>query len=148
MDPWRVTIHCSDSRNGIDVPAAEIRKWHLARGFSDIGYHLVLNPSGQVETGRPLNVQGAHVEEANSGNIGICLVGRDKFTPVQWQALHDQLRTIFLGFSVARWELHCHREFPSAIKQGKTCPNMEPSRVWAWYFLGEEKAIEPYILTI
>jgi len=57
------------------------------RGWSDIGYHFVLDESGRVYQGRPFGnettrfeegpplVQGAHVGGANKGNIGVCMLG-------------------------------------------------------------------------
>ncbi|GFP28973.1 hypothetical protein HKBW3S33_02389, partial [Candidatus Hakubella thermalkaliphila] len=59
-----IIIHCSDSEWGC---AREIRKWHLERGWKDIGYHFViLNGKvlprlhlpaidGSIECGRILN---------------------------------------------------------------------------------------------
>jgi len=148
MEPTRITLHCSATPNGVDVPAKTIKEWHLRRGFNDIGYHLVIQPSGQSETGRSLDRIGAHVKGENHNNIGIVMVGLDKFTRVQWQALRDHLYTFFLHYDIPRWALHCHREFQSAIDQNKTCPNVEPSRIWAWYFLGEDDAIAPHVYEI
>ena len=146
MDPYRITIHCSATRNGVDVPAEKIREWHLARGFSDIGYHIVFQPSGYIEPGRPTNVQGAHVKGDNSGNIGLCLVGTDRFTQAQWAGLKGRLDTLFLCFDIPRWELHGHEQFPSARQQNKTCPNVSINRLMAWYFLGEDDALKPHLL--
>jgi hypothetical protein len=55
----RHIIHCSASTQG-DV--AEIRRWHLARGWNDIGYHFVIRPDGEVEVGRMLHEIGAHCD--------------------------------------------------------------------------------------
>lgn len=148
MEPTRITIHCTATRNGQDVPARTIKQWHLRRGWRDIGYHIVIQPSGQVEQGRPTNRQGAHVKDANQDNIGICMVGNDKFTNVQWQALRDHLRTLFLHYDIPEWALYGHRDFESARAQNKTCPNIETGRIWAWYFLGKEDAIKPHIFEL
>jgi len=163
MIPTRVTIHCSASKNGQAWPAVEIRKFHMAappqgRGFKDIGYHLVIQPDGQVERGRGLNAQGAHVMDAagdifdvqntkdNEGNIGICLVGDTLFTREQFDALRSQLESLRMTYSINSWEIRCHNQFRSAIAQGKTCPNMEIGRILAWYIGHHEKAIEQYLL--
>ena len=57
------------------------------RGWSDIGYHFVLDQSGRLYQGRPFlngNVPlhsvptlalGAHVGGHNTGNIGVCMLG-------------------------------------------------------------------------
>ena len=34
-----IHIHCSATKEGLAITAQEIRKWHLARGWSDIGYN-------------------------------------------------------------------------------------------------------------
>tara|TARA_X000001036_G_scaffold158491_1_gene150399 strand:+ start:9028 stop:10323 length:1296 start_codon:yes stop_codon:yes gene_type:complete len=45
------------------------------RGWSDIGYHFLVDRAGNIYQGRPETVIGAHVGGANTGNIGICLLG-------------------------------------------------------------------------
>lgn len=53
----------------------EIRGWHVNdRKWSDIGYHYVVAPSGDVAHGRPVHRQGAHVRGKNLGTIGICMI--------------------------------------------------------------------------
>ena len=73
-----IVIHCSATREGQDVRAADIDKWHKERGFACIGYNYV----GTVEMGRPLTRDGAHCNTAgtsgksyNKHSIGICYVG-------------------------------------------------------------------------
>lgn len=62
-------------------PAAEgayvrrIQDAHVDRGFTDIGYHVVIMPSGRIFLGRPLGALGAHVTGFNTGTIGIALAG-------------------------------------------------------------------------
>ncbi|MEQ8176628.1 MAG: peptidoglycan recognition family protein [Syntrophomonadaceae bacterium] len=69
----RMVIHHSASP---DVPAAEIHKWHLANGWSGIGYHFIIRQNGNIEEGRPLEAIGAHAgPEVNPDSIGICLTG-------------------------------------------------------------------------
>ena len=77
-----IVIHCSATRSGQDVRAADIDKWHKERGFKMIGYHYVIDLDGTVETGRPLTMAGAHCNTAgtsgrsyNQHSIGICYVG-------------------------------------------------------------------------
>lgn len=77
-----IVIHCSATRAGQDVRAADIDKWHKERGFAMIGYNYVIDLDGTVETGRPLSMDGAHCNTAglsgqsyNKHSIGICYVG-------------------------------------------------------------------------
>lgn len=65
-----------------------IQEFHQnGRGWSDIGYQFVVDKAGNVYQGRPFLddattldalpalARGAHVGGANTGNIGICLLG-------------------------------------------------------------------------
>ena len=45
------------------------------RGWKDIGYHFLVDRVGNIYQGRPETVIGAHVGGANTGNIGVCLLG-------------------------------------------------------------------------
>ena len=37
-----IIIHCSATPEGKDFTVDDIRRWHLARNFADIGYHYVI----------------------------------------------------------------------------------------------------------
>jgi len=53
-----------------------IQEFHQdGRGWSDIGYHFLVDMAGNIYQGRPETVLGAHVGGANTGNIGVCLLG-------------------------------------------------------------------------
>ena len=67
-----IIIHHSLSTFG---SAKIIKKWHLERGFADIGYHYVITKDGKLQKGRDLELQGAHARGKNETSIGICLVG-------------------------------------------------------------------------
>lgn len=54
---------------------AEIRRWHLANGWSDIGYHWLVGRGGDILPGRAETVIGAGVMGHNSGVIHVCLIG-------------------------------------------------------------------------
>lgn len=71
----KIIIHCTATPEGREHDVADIRRWHLKRGFNDIGYHYLIHIDGTVEEGRPLNKQGAHCSGQNRGSIGICYVG-------------------------------------------------------------------------
>ena len=53
---------------------AEIRRWHLANGWRDIGYHGVIFPDGEVIEGRAWGEIGAHVVGHNAGSLGYSMV--------------------------------------------------------------------------
>lgn len=53
--------------------------WHFARGFSDLGYHYVVFPSGRVYEGRPASALGAGVAGHNTGSIHVSFAGNFEF---------------------------------------------------------------------
>ena len=67
--------HCAATPEGRDFTVSDIRKWHRARGWTDIGYHYVVLLDGSVMVGRPLNKTGAHVKGRNLNTIGACYIG-------------------------------------------------------------------------
>jgi N-acetylmuramoyl-L-alanine amidase len=77
-----IIIHCTDTpahwweSKSAREKVAEVRRWHVKeRGWSDIGYHFLVDRDGTVVTGRPLEKVGAHVKGHNLGTIGISLFG-------------------------------------------------------------------------
>lgn len=129
-----IVVHCSATRAIQDVGVKEIRQWHLAKGWADIGYHYVIRRSGKVETGRAVNVVGAHVEGHNADSIGICLVGglnndtwkpEANYTAQQWEALEKLIRTLIKTYPKAK--VLGHRDFPGVQK---ACPCFN-ARTWA-----------------
>lgn len=79
-----VVIHHTASP---DVSVETIRKWHIERGFKDIGYHYVIRADGTREKGR--EGIGAHAKGWNH-YIGIALTGdfeKHKPTEAQYKAL-------------------------------------------------------------
>jgi len=71
----RIILHSTATPEGRDVTVEEIRDWHLARGWNDIGYHFVIYRNGAIKKGRDLGLQGAHTKGRNEGSIGIVYVG-------------------------------------------------------------------------
>ena len=145
MKPRRIIIHCSDTLNGLTVPAETIKGWHLKRGFTDIGYHEVIQPLGDLEYGRPTNVVGAHCEGENHDSLAICMIGKNAFTRKAWDQLRRRLDALLMVHSIEPWRIYTHAQFPSAIKQGKTCPNMSVNELLGWYILNDESVIKRYI---
>ncbi|MBL8500675.1 MAG: N-acetylmuramoyl-L-alanine amidase [Nitrosomonas sp.] len=100
-----IVIHCSGTPNGQWHNVQEIDQWHQAQGFERaeefrqrfnsplhaIGYHFVIYPNGAIATGRHLHEVGQHTKNHNTKTIAICLIGADKFTPQQWDALRDNV---------------------------------------------------------
>lgn len=119
-----IVIHCSASPNGnslcrgrIGEPGYKdatevIDEWHAKRGFKrrpeararfnqhlgSIGYHHVIFTNGACLAGRHHDEIGAHVYGNNTHSLGVSLVGTDRFTRVQWQALSVLLRELAIRY--------------------------------------------------
>jgi len=88
----RVIIHHSASP---DVSAAVIHGWHLAKGWSGIGYHYIIRSNGAIEAGRPLYTIGAHAgPDANHDSIGVCLTGNFMEQPPTDEQLQALVRLV------------------------------------------------------
>lgn len=70
-----IIVHCSDTPEGRHHTVADIRTWHKAKGWNDIGYHYVVYIDGSIHNGRSVDISGAHCSGHNSNSIGVCYVG-------------------------------------------------------------------------
>lgn len=120
-----IIIHCSATPEGKDFTVDDIRRWHLARKFADIGYHYVIYRDGSVHEGRAENIAGTHCLGHNANSIGICYIGgvakdgktpKDTRTPQQKQALRQLVQQ--LQFVYPHATVHGHNEFAA-----KACPS-------------------------
>ena len=127
----KIILHCSATKEGDDSVNAEvIDRWHKARGWRGIGYHFVVLINGDIELGRMIDVQGAHVKNLNQNSIGVCYIGgvenkknskgkwvpKDTRTDKQKESLLILLKFLKKCFPDAT--LHGHNEFSS-----KACPS-------------------------
>lgn len=120
----KIILHCSATREGQHINVDTIRKWHLDRGWSDIGYHFIVYLDGTIVPGRPVERSGAHVKGMNANSIGVCYVGgvdqnlkaKDTRTPAQIEAMEWLIVDLFEQYPDAT--LHGHNEFAA-----KDCPS-------------------------
>lgn len=120
-----IILHCSATREGQDIKAATIKKWHLERQFEDIGYHYVIDLDGTVEKGRPENMVGAHTTNKNSISIGICYVGgcdsnmnpKDTRTQKQKESMYILIHDLLNKYHLTINDVYGHRTFSK-----KECP--------------------------
>jgi len=130
-----IVIHCAATRPSQDVGAADIRKWHKAKGWADIGYHWVIRRNGKVEKGRAENLVGAHEPTRNRNSVGICFVGgvnekdftkaENNFTPEQWTALEKLVKDVQTRYP--KTKVMGHRDCPGVRK---ACPSFD-AIAWA-----------------
>tara|TARA_B100001113_G_C20884377_1_gene524130 strand:+ start:100 stop:537 length:438 start_codon:yes stop_codon:yes gene_type:complete len=135
----KIIVHCSATPEGKPISVETIRKWHLKRGWRDIGYHFVIDLEGCVEEGRPIEQTGAHTKGENFDSIGICYIGgvekerdkkgkwvaKDTRTPEQKEALEDLLCRL-KGLYPAS-VVYGHNNFSS-----KACPCFNAKEEYEW----------------
>ena len=123
----KIIVHCSATREGENYEVAEIRKWHLARGFNDIGYHFYIDLYGEIHKGRDISKIGAHCKGHNRNSIGICYCGgveadgktpKDTRLDCQKEALLCVRRTLKAMYPNA--VIHSHKDFAN-----KACPSFD-----------------------
>ncbi len=134
----RLTIHHSamyfrDTRPATCAAQIQlIQRDHMQnRGYGDIGYHYLIDPSGRIWQGRELRWQGAHASGSNNvGNIGVCLLGnfvrgRQGQSPssAQVQSMRQLTGSLMQRFRFGADAIHCHSDFKPTDCPG---PLMEP----------------------
>lgn len=119
-----IIVHCSATPEGKDYTVAQIRQWHLQRGFSDIGYNYIIYRDGSIHEGRNVNISGAHTVGHNYNSIGICYIGgcakdgktpKDTRTDAQKKTLISLLKTLKARYPKAK--IYPHYKFAA-----KACP--------------------------
>lgn len=133
-----IVIHCTATRPEFMADAttaqrvAEIRKWHVqGNGWSDIGYHHLIDRNGTVADGRPLERTGAHVRGHNTGTIGVSLFGGhgssetdeffENFTAAQNKVLREYIDDMRHRFPTIT-KISGHNEYAA-----KACPGFNVS---------------------
>lgn len=128
-----IIVHCSATPEGKDYTVSQIKQWHLARGFSDIGYHYVIYRDGSLHTGRSESIAGAHCTGHNTISIGICYIGgyaidgktpKDTRTQQQKDTLLRLLKELKRKYPAAK--IHSHKDFAN-----KACPSFDATKEYA-----------------
>jgi hypothetical protein len=125
----RITVHHSAIPAGHIRSKAEsvrmlenIRRNHLAQQWADIGYHYIIDPSGRIWEGRPVQYQGAHVKLNNEHNLGVMLLGNfeeERPTSAALAALDtfvsDRMRT----YRIPITRIYTHQEIMATACPGR-----------------------------
>ena len=69
-----IVIHHS-GRNGETDPVKIQNKHMDTRGWDDVGYHFMVHPNGTIYEGRSFVYKGSDVALANTGKLGILVMG-------------------------------------------------------------------------
>lgn len=135
-----IIVHCTATKpnwlqgKSTDQKVAEVRKWHVKdNGWSDIGYHYLIDRDGTVVEGRPLEVAGAHTKGHNSDTIGIALFGghgsastdnfAQNFTPEQDASLRRLIQKLKIRHKITK--VSGHNQYAA-----KACPGFNVPK---WY---------------
>ncbi|MDR0892185.1 MAG: N-acetylmuramoyl-L-alanine amidase [Mediterranea sp.] len=105
-----LVVHCSATRPSQSFGVEQLRRCHLERGFSDIGYHFYITRDGTLHHCRPMVQVGAHARGFNLHSLGICYEGgldeagrpADTRTPAQRQRLAEVIGHLLRLFPQAR----------------------------------------------
>lgn len=129
-----IIVHCSATPEGKDYTVDNIRQWHKAQGWSDVGYHWVIYRDGTIAKGRDESVIGAHCTGHNTYSIGVCYIGgmdaanknaKDTRTEAQKAALRKLLKELKAKYSNAK--IYGHRNFTNL----KACPSFDAKTEYA-----------------
>lgn len=113
-------VHCSDTNSRSVTNASHIHEMHISFGWDGIGYHKIIGRTGLIENGRPEYWVGAHAYEFNKKSLGVCLIGKDKFTKIQFMSLYKVLKKWKLQYPNAK--IIGHKDTNNTTK---TCPNFD-----------------------
>ena len=105
----------------------DIRAWHKARGFADVGYHFVIESHGKLRPGRPISEVGAHCRCHNRHSIGVCVVGNNLVPKDKWTASQVLQLCLLLGRlkdQLGTLAVVGHRDVPGTATQ---CPGLDIS---------------------
>jgi len=120
-------IHITASNDNATVE--DIRAGHIARGFSDIGYHYLIDGEGDCHPGRDEDVIGAHCAGYNVGTIALAYIARgddhkpnapfgEFMTEKQKAGLIAKAREIIKRRNLTKHDVSGHNNY----NLGKACP--------------------------
>jgi len=144
------------SKAGVDVSVGDnavrkVQTSHFARGFSDVGYHFLIDGAGHVFQGRgyvkggalgpgmtaPVLALGSHVLGHNTGQIGVNLLGcfgggnerqcNDTPSDAAVDALVNLLTALCLAYGVKPAAIKGHRDFAPNVCPGDRLYKLLPS---------------------
>lgn len=123
----KVTIHVTATPK--ETTVEQIRKAHKSQGWSDIGYHWLVDYMGNIHEGRDEEFVGAHVGGYNTNNIGISGITRGSdsesnapygkfFTTEQMRGLEEITADVLFRHNLEVSNVYGHNDFTNA----KACP--------------------------
>lgn len=125
--PYRMALHHTAMQRITTLQAgiAEmqfIQDFHMnTRGWKDIGYHYCIDDSGRIYEGVPDSIVGTHAGGANTGNIGVSMMGYFESVsppPLMIQGLIDLYAYLSWFYGINPDSLMGHRDYTPTT----TCP--------------------------
>lgn len=92
------------------------------RGWSDVGYHYMIDWKGRIFQGRPVDRLGAHTEGNNRGSIGVVLLGdfsRQRPPLEQVASLKTLLRWLIAVHGISPKNIRGHHQYKYTLCPGK-----------------------------
>ena len=126
-----IAIHHSGNSSSMQCPTC-IEKEHRNRNPANdhVGYHYLIDRKGEYFEGRPIVYKGEHLALANTGRIGICLLGDydhqfydddDDLSKPQLASVDSLIATLIKHFPIKY--LGGHKEYMNHKKPNNyTCP--------------------------
>ena len=129
-------VHCSATPKGKNYNVDDIRRWHKNQGWSDIGYHYVVDLFGNIQNGRDVDLVGAHCSKGghNQHSVGICYIGgvdnlpgvpaaKQKAMDTRTEAQKASLLSLLMDLKklYPNAKIYGHHDFD----KGKDCPSFD-----------------------
>ncbi len=152
-----LVIHWTAS--GSNTTVDQIRKWHKAKGWRDIGYHrVILHPRKVrnceewyqlVKQGRKINddhflsneEKGAHAYGLNHNSVGVVVVGEPSLAldPLQRLALINTIKILCERYDIVPKNVIGHRDvkrITHGVGTATACPGDEIYKIIKEYQTG------------
>ena len=123
-----LAIHCSATPATMDIGVEKIKEWHVKEnGWEDVGYHFIITRSGELQTARPEEYQGAHAPQVNFRSLAVCLIGgtdnnqqwENNFTKEQFDSLKSLILDLIERYEIKKIIGHYQ------VDDRKKCPSFD-----------------------
>ena len=102
-------------------------------GWSDIGYHAVIEGDGTLRPGCSMDRVGAHAKGANKGSLGVCMVGDNTKPEQEWRLVQTATLEDLLGVWCALFsaKIRGHGEVGSTATE---CPGVSVKDLFPGFY--------------
>lgn len=144
-----IILHCSATKQSQNITVDDIRKWHIKdNGWSDVGYHYIIELDGSISNGRPVEIAGAHCKGRNQNSIGICYIGglsedgepKNTLNEEQKESLFQLVKDLLDEYNLKVSDIHCHNEYAN-----KACPSFGIDWFRSEFDKWDKKQYEKYL---